>query len=71
MPKLPLLSGDEARKALERLGFTFLRQRGSHAIMRRGNHGCVVPMHREINPGTLRGVLKQAGVTEDEFKSVL
>jgi len=51
MPKLPLLSGAEARKVLERLGFTFLRQHGSHAIMRRGNHGCVVPMHQGINPG--------------------
>ncbi len=33
--------------------------------------GCVVPMHREISPGTLRGVLKQAGVTEEEFRGAL
>jgi predicted RNA binding protein YcfA (HicA-like mRNA interferase family) len=71
MPKLPLVSGEEARKALERLGFAFLRQRGSHAILRLGERGCVVPMHREISPGTLRGVLKQAGVTEDEFRAAL
>ncbi len=67
MAKLPLVSGDEAVKALRRLGFTFLRQRGSHAILRRGERGCVVPMHREIDPGTLRGVLKQAGISADEF----
>jgi predicted RNA binding protein YcfA (HicA-like mRNA interferase family) len=71
MPKLPLVSGQVARTALERLGFIFLRQRGSHAILRRGERGCVVPMHREISPGTLRGVLKQAGVTEDEFRAAL
>ena len=71
MPKLPLVSGTEACKALERLGFTFLRQQGSHGILRRANRGCVVPMHREIRPGTLRGVLKQAGVTEDEFRAAL
>ena len=71
MPKLPNVSGDEAVKALQRLGFAFLRQRGSHAILRRGSQGCVVPIHREISQGTLRGVLKQAGVSEDEFRSAL
>ena len=71
MAKLPLVSGQEARQALERLGFSFLRQKGSHAILRRGSQGCVVPMHREIKQGTLRGVLKQAGVTEDKFKAAL
>jgi predicted RNA binding protein YcfA (HicA-like mRNA interferase family) len=71
MAKLPLVSGQEVRKALERLGFTFLRQHGSHAILRRGSRGCVVPMHREVRQGTLRGVLKQAGVTEDEFRAAL
>ena len=71
MPKPPLVSGKEAVKALERLGFVYLRQRGSHAILRRdtpdGARGCVVPMHREIQPGTLRGILKQAGVELDAF----
>jgi predicted RNA binding protein YcfA (HicA-like mRNA interferase family) len=71
MPKLPSVSGVEAVKALERLGFIFLRQKGSHAILRKGSRGCVVPMHREINQGTLRGVLKQAGVSEGEFKDNL
>ena len=71
MPKLPCISGAEAVKALGKLGFVFLRQRGSHAILRRGSQGCVVPMHREISQGTLRGVLKQASVTEDEFRAAL
>ena len=67
MSKLPLVSGADAVKVLQRLGFVFLRQRGSHAILRRGERGCVVPMHREIDPGTLRGVLKQADVSPEEF----
>ena len=71
MAKLPLVSGEEACRALQRLGFVLLRQRGSHAILRHGDRGCVVPMHREISPGTLRGVLKQAGVTEEEFRGAL
>jgi predicted RNA binding protein YcfA (HicA-like mRNA interferase family) len=71
MAKLPLVSGEAACRALQRLGFVFLRQRGSHAILRRGERGCVVPMPREISPGTLRGVLKQAGVDEAEFRAAL
>jgi predicted RNA binding protein YcfA (HicA-like mRNA interferase family) len=67
MPKLPHISGAEAVRALERLGFVQVRQKGSHVIMRRGSAGCVVPMHREIKVGTLAGVLRQAGVLPDEF----
>ena len=40
-------------------------------MLRRDNHGCVVPMHREINPWTLNGVLKQAGVEAAEFLAAL
>jgi len=75
MPKVPLVSGKEAVKALQRLGFEFIRQKGSHAILQRqtpdGTRGCVVPMHLEIQPGTLRGILKQAGVDLDTFLDVL
>lgn len=67
MPKLPCVSGAKAAKALERLGFTRQRQKGSHLVMRRGSNVCVVPMHRELDQGTLRGVLRQAGVAPEEF----
>ena len=67
MAKLPRLSGAEAVRALERLGFSVVRQRGSHIIMRRGSSGCVVPNHREIKVGTLAGVLRQAGISPEEF----
>ena len=71
MPRLPDVSGKEARRALERLGFVFKRQTGSHVILLRGNRGCVVPMHREINRGTLKCILEQAGVSADEFMKSL
>jgi len=71
MPRLPHVSGVETVRALERLGFVVLRQRGSHVILRRGSMGCVVPNHREIKVGTLGGVLKQAGVSTDEFLEAL
>lgn len=67
MPSLPRVSGAELVRALERLGFVVARQRGSHIVMRRGSTGCVVPNHRELKVGTLTGILKQAGVTPDEF----
>jgi predicted RNA binding protein YcfA (HicA-like mRNA interferase family) len=67
MPKLPLVSGTEVVRTLERLGFIVLRQKGSHIILRRGPMGCVVPNHREIKMGTLSGILKQAGVSVEEF----
>jgi predicted RNA binding protein YcfA (HicA-like mRNA interferase family) len=53
------------------LGFVVVRQRGSHIVMRRGAQGCVVPNHSELKTGTLIGVLKQAGVSEEEFRAAL
>ena len=67
MPKLPVLSGADVIKALEQLGFAQVRQRGSHVVLRRGGTGTVVPLHRELKTGTLAGILRQAGVTQDEF----
>jgi predicted RNA binding protein YcfA (HicA-like mRNA interferase family) len=71
MPKLPRVSGAEVVRALERLGFAAARQRGSHIVMRRGSNGCVVPNHRELKTGTLSGVLKQAGVSVEDFMNAL
>jgi len=71
MPKLPRVSGAEAQRALERLGFIKLRQSGSHVVMRRDAKGCVVPMHAELKVGTLAGLLRQAEVTPDEFIEAL
>ena len=71
MPKLPLVSGAEVIRTLERLGFIVLRQKGSHIILRRGPTGSVVPNHREIKTGTLSGILKQASVSAEEFIETL
>ena len=71
MPKLPRVSGAEAQRALERLGFTKLRQSGSHVVMRREAKGCVVPMHSELKVGTLAGLLRQADVSPDDFLEAL
>lgn len=70
-PSLPHISGAEAIRALQKLGFVVARQKGSHVILRRGSSGCVVPNHKEIKLGTLSSVLKQAGVSTDEFMSAL
>jgi len=67
MPKLPRTSAQKIIRALETLGFIVLRQQGSHVILRRGNKGCVVPMHKEVAVGTLRGVLRQADLSPEEF----
>jgi predicted RNA binding protein YcfA (HicA-like mRNA interferase family) len=71
MPKLRRVSGAEAIRALERLGFEQVRQRGSHVVLKKqtaqGAVGCVVPLHRELAVGTLHSILEQAGVTVEDF----
>jgi predicted RNA binding protein YcfA (HicA-like mRNA interferase family) len=74
MPKLPTdLSGREVRTALERAGFIFRRQKGSHIILRRNQPyaRAVVPDHKQIRPGTLRSIITDAGLTMDEFMRLL
>ena len=71
MPRLKRVSGQEAIRALEKLGFLKVRQRGSHVVFKRetseGVTGCVVPLHKELAVGTLRGILRQAQVMPDDF----
>ena len=70
-PSLPHVSGAEAVRALQKIGFVALRQKGSHVMLRRGAAGCIVPQHRELKIGTLSGLLKQAGISADEFIEAL
>lgn len=65
------VTGTEAVRALRRLGFESVRQTGSHHIMRRNDKTVVVPQHKPIKPGTLRGMLDQAGVTLEAFTEAL
>ena len=75
MPSLRRVSGRDTIRALERLGFVQVRQRGSHVMLKKespdGAIGCVVPLHDELAIGTLRGILRQARVTVDEFNRSL
>ena len=73
MTKLPLVSGRECVRALERAGFYLKRQEGSHMILRRDNPFAqvVVPDHRELDRGTLRAILRQAGIGVEEFLKLL
>ncbi len=75
MPKLRRVSGKDATKALEKLGFTQVRQRGSHVVLKKQTKevefGCVVPLHRELAVGTLRGILKQAKISLEKFMAKL
>lgn len=73
MSKLPTISGRECVNALERAGFYINRQRGSHIIMRRDDPYAqvVVPNHKTLDRGTLRGIIRQAGLAVDEFIALL
>ena len=75
MVRLRRVSGQEVIRVLEHLGFERIRQRGSHVILKKrtpeGDIGCVVPLHRELAIGTLRGILRQAGITWKEFMESL
>lgn len=70
--KLPRnVSGDQAVRALRRLGFIEIRQTGSHRILRKDKRTVVVPQHRPIKPGTLKGLIEQAGLTLEVFTAEL
>lgn len=73
MTRLPRLSGRECVKALERAGFRQKRQHGSHIILRRDEpfSQLVVPDHKELDSGTLRAILRQAGIGLADFLSLL
>ena len=69
MNKVPRVSGRECIKALGKAGFYFKRQEGSHMILRRDDPFAqvVVPDHKELDRGTLRAIIRQAGLSVDEF----
>jgi len=73
MSKLPVVSGRDCVKALEKMGFYFKRQEGSHIVLRRDDpfSQVIVPNHRELDRGTLRAIIRQAGMSVDEFSKLL
>jgi predicted RNA binding protein YcfA (HicA-like mRNA interferase family) len=73
MTKLPRISGRNCVAALLKAGFKIKRQHGSHIILRRDSPftQVVVPDHKELDTGTLRAILRQAGVSPEEFQELL
>lgn len=74
MTALPVVSGREVVKGLEKTEYAFDRQRGIHMILRQLNpphRRLTVPDHKEVAKGTLRAIIRQAGLTVEEFRDLL
>lgn len=75
MPKLPTPSALEVIKALSSQGFQVISQKGSHIKMKKKIPDktlvVIVPDHPEISAGTLKSIIRQAGMTDDEFVKLL
>ncbi|MCA1733366.1 MAG: type II toxin-antitoxin system HicA family toxin [Acidobacteria bacterium] len=73
MGKLSNVSGKETVKAFERSGWTVSGQVGSHVVLTRPGIrvNLSVPQHRELSVGTLRALIRAAGLTVDEFLELL
>jgi predicted RNA binding protein YcfA (HicA-like mRNA interferase family) len=70
--KLPRdVSGSDAVKAFRRLGFETVRQEGSHIRMAKDERGVTIANHKSIVPKTLQSMLRQAGVSVEEFVAAL
>jgi len=72
--KLPVVSGSEAEQAFRKVGYEFDRQRGSHVALRQRefpHRRLSIPMHREIARGTLRALIREAGLSVEEFQALL
>lgn len=74
MTKIPLISGQGLCKILKKIGYAIDDQRGSHIILRNENppyRRLTVPNHKEIAKGTLRSIIRQSGLTLEEFKELI
>ena len=70
MAKLPGINHLQAIKALEKAGLHVVRQ-GKHIVMSDGVHFVTVPRHNPVNAFTMAGIVRDAGLTIDEFKNLL
>lgn len=71
MAKLPVLSGKELIRILEKNGFRQVRQKGSHVSLQKGTYKTVVPLHDELDKGTLHSILRQCGLSRDELLRIM
>jgi predicted RNA binding protein YcfA (HicA-like mRNA interferase family) len=67
MPPRPVVSGDEARRTFEKAGWQFRSQSGSHMVLTKPGHpkNLSIPRHRQLGPGLLRSLIRDAGTTLD------
>ena len=70
MGKLPGINHLEAVRALEKAGFQILRQ-GKHIVMSDGVRRITIPRHDPVNAITMAGIVKDAGLTSDQFRELL
>ena len=70
MPKLPGINHLEAVRALEKAGFRIARQ-GKHVVMSDGQRILTIPRHNPVNAVTMGGIVRDAGLTVDEFRALL
>ena len=73
MPGLPFLSGKEVTRGFEKLGWSVARRKGSHIILTKEGEmaSLSVPNHSAVAKGTLRSLIRSAGLTVDEFVAVV
>lgn len=72
MSRLPVCSGADAMKAFRQLGYEVDHQTGSHIILRHpSQRRLTVPNHRELAKGTLRALVREAGLTKEQFADLL
>jgi predicted RNA binding protein YcfA (HicA-like mRNA interferase family) len=72
LSRLPVCSGSDAVKAFSRLGYVVDHQTGSHIILRHPNlRRLTIPNHRELAKGTLRSLIREAGITKEQFDALL
>jgi len=73
MAALPVLSGQEVVRVFDSFGWSVARQRGSHIVMTKENEIVTlsIPDHKEVARGTLRSLIRSAGLTTDEFVAAI
>ncbi|MBU3925577.1 type II toxin-antitoxin system HicA family toxin [Patescibacteria group bacterium] len=64
------VSSERAVSAFKKVGFWILRQ-GKHLGMTNGTRKIIIPRHNRVNPHTLKGIIRDAGLTDEEFKKLI
>ena len=74
-PRLPVVSGEDIVKFLEKIGYNVVRQRGSHLRLKHPMNASrkplTIPLHKEIKPGLLRKIINDTALSVDEFLQLL